>query len=125
MDAAASKDPASPLLFELLDATESLASALADQAEPEAWLELLERRDGIVAALEQAYAASADRPALAAPARACLERIESLDRTILAAGREGLARLQRERLALGSRRRAVQALGVQERDVPRALTVKA
>lgn len=113
-------------LFALLDTTESLWAALADGSSIEVWDELLARRHAAFVALEQAFAEfGAERPAVGAAARTCLERIATLDAAILQAGGEGLARFRKERIALGSRRRAVLAHGLQPREIPRAITVKA
>lgn len=119
-------DPLETPLLALLAATESLFAALAETEPPEEWEASLDRRNRAFAELEQASSAEciASAPVTAA-ARACLERIAELDGAILAAGREGLVRLQQERIALGSRRRAVQAHGVREREIARAVAVKA
>jgi hypothetical protein len=113
-------------LFGLLDATESLLSSLADGTPVEVWEERWAHREAAYREVERAAAVSAgERPAIGAVARTCLERIAELDGAILRAGGEGLARLQQERIALGSRRRAVLAHGLQPRETPRAITVKA
>lgn len=119
-------DPLEMPLLALLAATESLFATLAETPSPEDWTALLERRNAAFADLEQAASRAAGaRPPITAAARACLERIAELDRAILDAGREGLVRMQQERLALGCRRRAVQAHGVRERELARAVAVKA
>ncbi|MEZ4278058.1 MAG: hypothetical protein R3F21_00365 [Myxococcota bacterium] len=126
-----SRSPAAPTeadrleapLFALLDATEALGAALADGAPVETWEALLERREVAFAALERA-AAAAGRVGNAVT-RSCLERLAALDAAILQAGGEGLVRLRNERIALGGRRRAVLAHGLQPREGPRAITVKA
>lgn len=119
-------DPLETPLLALLAATESLFAGLAEAPSPEDWTALLDRRNTAFADVEQAATLAAGaRPFVTAAARACLERIAELDRALLEAGREGLVRLQQERLALGSRRRAVQAHGVRERELARAVAVKA
>lgn len=111
-------------LFATLAGTPSLEGSLAES--PEDWTALLDRRNTAFAELEQAASRDAGaRPPVTAAARACLERIAELDRALLDAGREGLVRLQQERLALGSRRRAVLAHAVREREIARAVAVKA
>ncbi len=126
MERAPRVDPLEQPVFELLAATESLWTSLSESPSPEDWALLLERRNAAFSALERAAAGPSDaRPPVTAAARTCLERIAELDGAILRAGAEGLGRLQRERLALGNRRRAVLAHGAQEREAPRAITVKA
>ena len=118
-------DPLETPLLALLAVTESLFATLAGTPSPEDWTALLERRNTAFADLEHAASRDAGpRTPVTAAARACLERIGELDRALLEAGREGLVRLQQERLALGSRRRAVQAHGVRERELARAVAVK-
>ncbi len=119
-------DPLETPLLALLAATESLFAALAGTQSPEEWEAFLDRRRLAFAELERVSSAERGaRPPVTAAARACLDRIAELDRAMLDAGREGLVRLQQERLALGSRRRAVLAHGVREREVARAVAVKA
>ena len=119
-------DPLEAPLLALLAATESLFASLAGTQSPEDWAAILDRRSAAFSALQQAASGEpgARRPVTAA-VRTCLDRIAELDRAMLDAGREGLARLQQERLTLGSRRRAVLAHGVREREVARAVAVKA
>lgn len=126
MESTDTTDPLETQLLALLAATESLFDSIAGSESPEDWAALLERRVAAFTALQQAASGGGGirRPVTAA-ARACLERIGELDRALLDAGREGLARLQQERLALGNRRRAVSAHGVRERDLARAIAVKA
>lgn len=113
-------------LLELLDATEALCAALADDSPAEAWAERLARRDRAFAEVERAATLpGGGRGAPGAGGRACLERIAELDAAILQAGGQELARVQRERLALGGRRRAVSAHALQPRETPRVVTVKA
>ena len=113
-------------LFALLEATEALWASLADGASPDVQVERLARRERAFAEVEQASsAARGGRPVPGAGARACLDRIAELDAAILQAGRAELDRLQRERLALGGRRRAVTAHGLQPRETPRVVTIKA
>ena len=119
-------DPLETPLLALLAATEALFQALAGPQSPEAWNACLERRNLAFAELERAASGERGaRPPVTAAARACLDRIAELDAAMLVAGRDGLARLQQERLALGGRRRAVLAHGVREREVARAVAVKA
>ena len=113
-------------LLELLAATESLFAALAGTQSREEWETFLDRRSLAFTELERVTSAERGvRSPVTAAARACLDRIAELDGAMLVAGREGLVRLQQERLALGSRRRAVLAHGVREREVARAVAVKA
>ncbi len=113
-------------LLRLLEATESLWTALADSAPAEVWEERIAGREAAYLAVERAASTpEGGRRAVGAVARACLERIAELDGAMLGAGREELARMQRERVALGSRRRAVLAHGQKPREAPRAVTVKA
>ncbi len=121
--ATAEDDGLETALFALLDATEALGAALADGAPVELWEALLERREIAFADLERA-AATAQCTGNAVT-RSCLERLAALDAAILQAGGEGLVRLRKERVALGGRRRAVLAHGLQAREMPRAVTVKA
>lgn len=119
-------DPLESPLLALLAATESLFAVLAESQSPEEWDAVLDRRSLAFAEVERAASAeqSARSPVTAA-ARACLDRIAELDAAMLVAGQDGLARLQQERLALGGRRRAVLAHGMREREVARAIAVKA
>ncbi|MBK7947292.1 MAG: hypothetical protein IPK00_00705 [Deltaproteobacteria bacterium] len=119
-------DPREDALIALLAATESLADAIAGGEAPEAWTACVERREAAFADLVRATAALplAER-ALAAGARACLDRIASLDESLLSAGQSELARMQRERIDLGRRRQAVAAHGAHERNLARAVAVKA
>jgi len=113
-------------VFALLAVTESLWQALAESASPEDWDDLLDQRSAAFRALERAVAGTPGWPvAVPAAVRTCLERIAELDGAILQAGGEALEQLQKERIALASRRRAVLAHGLRERDMPRAVTVKA
>ena len=113
-------------VFELLAATQSLWRALAESSPPEDWGILYERRCAAFTALERAVVGSSDvLPSIPAASRTALERIAELDAAILQAGGQALEQLQRERIALGSRRRAVVAHALQERDMPRAVTLKA
>lgn len=113
-------------LLVLLAATESLAEAIAGGEPPETWVDCAERRAAAFAALVRSVEACpiAARP-LAPGARACLDRIASLDESLLSAGQGELARMQRERLDLGRRRQAVAAHGAHERSLARAIAVKA
>jgi hypothetical protein len=113
-------------VFSLLAATESLWLALVESSSSEEWIDLLERRSAAFYALERAASdASGRRASVSAAVRACLERISELDVAILQAGGTALEQLQKERIALASRRRAVLAHGIHERELPRAVTVKA
>jgi hypothetical protein len=119
-------DPREGLLVELLAATEALFAAISAGDDPESWGGHLDRREAAFAALVRASDEGdlGERP-LAAGARECLDRIASLDATLLESGREGLARMQRERVDLGRRRQAVAAHGAQEKTLARAFAVKA
>lgn len=119
-------DPREDALVVLLAATESLLEAIAGGEAPEGWMGCFERREAAFAALVRATAAVplAERP-LAAAARACLDRIAALDESLLAAGQSEVARMQRERIDLGRRRQAVAAHGAHERNLARAVAVKA
>lgn len=113
-------------VFSLLAATESLWLALADASSSEEWIALLERRSAAFHALERAaFDASGGRVPVPAAVRTCLDRISELDAAILRTGSEALERLQKERIALAGRRRAVLAHSLHERELPRAVTVKA
>ena len=113
-------------VFELLAATESLWRALAEASPSEDWAILYERRRAAFTALERAVVGpSGVRPPIPAAVRTGLQRLAELDGAILQAGGQALDQLQRERIALGSRRRAVLAHGLQQREMPRAVTVKA
>jgi len=112
--------------FALLAATEALWTALAESPSSADWEALYEHRCAMFAALERAVSGRAETLSpLAVSVRTCVERIAELDGAILRTGAQALEQLQRERIALGSRRRAVLAHGLQERDTPRAVTVKA
>lgn len=114
-------------LLELLEAAELLAGAVAAGEEGEALAELMADREAAFRALAEASAqrASAPRAPLGPTARACLDRLEGIDRALLAAGREELARLSRERLDLLRRREVVKAHGERERIPGRAVALKA
>ena len=113
-------------VFELLAATELLWQALAESSPSEDWDLLLERRGAALRSLAQGVAGdSGTLSVIPVAARACLERIAELDGAILQTGGEALLQLQKERMDLGRRRRAVLAHGLQEREMPRAVTVKA
>lgn len=111
--------------FELLAATEALFSVIAEGQEVELWGALLARRNEAFSALERASAECAEGEPLSPGARACLDRVSQLDAAILRAGSEGLVKLQQERFALADRRRAVQAHAGSERELARAVALKA
>lgn len=122
----AAPDPREACLHTLLAATEALCASLAAGGTPGEWLGCLERREGAFDALVRAAANAAETgQALSLQGRDLLARIAELDARLIGDGREGLARLQRERLELGRRRKAVQAHGLHERSPARAVTVKA
>lgn len=126
MESALPVDRLEESVFSLLAATESLWLALADSSSSEDWIALLERRSAAFHAVERAvFDASGGRVPVPAALRSCLDRIAELDTAILQTGREALERLQKERIVLGGRRRAVLAHGLHERELPRAVTIKA
>lgn len=114
-------------LLELLEAAELLAGAVAAGEDGEALAELTAGRETAFQAVAEASTqrSSAPRAPLGPTARACLDRLEGIDRALLAAGREELARLSRERLELLRRREVVKAHGERERIAGRAVAFKA
>lgn len=118
-------DPRESGLRDVLEATESLCASIAAGEEPGVWLDWLVRRERAIGALARAASDVAEGRALSGGGRAVLARIAELDARLIEDGQEELARLQRARHALGQRRRAVHAHGLQERTPARAVTVKA
>ena len=106
----------------LVDATESLHTAVLGDQEAARLDVALDRRDKAFQTLSAASKADA-RPDAAA--RACLAQIKSFDDEILAHGLAEVGELRGQRQRMQRRRSAIQAHSKRERGEPRLLTVKA